>query len=78
MRHTGGDAAEAIDCEEAVDGEDYEITSKVADGQECADAGRETLTVGEDVYCLTILGGEGEGAEDSENAEDAEEPAEGE
>ncbi|MQM25782.1 hypothetical protein [Glycomyces albidus] len=63
VRHTSGDQAEAIECSEAVEGEDYEIVQKVGDGQECADAGRETLTVGEDVYCLSLLGGaeEGEG-----------------
>ena len=64
VRHTGGDTAEAIECDEAVEGEDYEITSKVDDGQECADAGRETLTVGEDVYCLTLIGAEDEGGEE--------------
>ena len=62
VRHTSGDQAEAIDCAEAKDGEDYEIVQKVGDGQECADAGRETLTVNEDVYCLSLRGAaEGEG-----------------
>nr|BFF23013.1 hypothetical protein GCM10025732_09780 [Glycomyces mayteni] len=61
VRHTSGDQAEAVDCADAVDGEDYEIVDKVGDGQECADAGRETLTVGDDVYCLSLLGGADEG-----------------
>ncbi|NUQ88668.1 MAG: hypothetical protein HOQ43_09430, partial [Glycomyces artemisiae] len=61
VRHTSGDQAEAVDCADAVEGEDYEIVDKVGDGQECADAGRETLTVGDDVYCLSLLGGTDEG-----------------
>jgi hypothetical protein len=61
VRHTSGDQAEAIECADAKEGEDYEIVQKVGDGQECADAGRETLTVGEDIYCLTLLGAPAEG-----------------
>jgi hypothetical protein len=66
VRHTSGDQAEAIECADAKNGEDYEIVQKVSDGQECADAGRETLTVDGDVYCLTLLGApaEGEGGEE--------------
>ncbi|MCH7229515.1 hypothetical protein L0U85_01360 [Glycomyces sp. L485] len=69
VRHGGGDTAEAIDCEEAVEGEDYQITSKVGDGSECADTGRETLTAGEDVYCLTLLGAEVDGDAEEEAPE---------
>jgi hypothetical protein len=64
VRHVGGDTAEAISCDEAVEGEDYEIVAEVANGEECAEAGRETLTVGESaspdaVYCLVPYGSSG-------------------
>lgn len=71
VRHTSGDQAEAIDCDEAKDGEDYEIVQKVGDGQECADAGRETLTVGEDTYCLSLLGAPEEGEGGAEPTDEA-------
>jgi hypothetical protein len=71
VRHTSGDQAEAIDCADAKEGEDYEIVQKVGDGQECADAGRETLTVGEDVYCLTLLGAPDEGEGGAEPTDEA-------
>jgi hypothetical protein len=71
VRHTSGDQAEAIDCADAKEGEDYEIVQKVGDGQECADAGRETLTVGEDVYCLTLLGAPDEGEGGAEPSDEA-------
>jgi hypothetical protein len=71
VRHTSGDQAEAIDCADATEGEDYEIVQKVGDGQECADAGRETLTVGEDVYCLALLGEPEEGEGGGEPTEEA-------
>jgi hypothetical protein len=71
VRHTSGDQAEPIECADAAEGEDYEIVQKVGDGQECADAGRETLTVGEDVYCLSLLGGPAEGEGGAEPTEEA-------
>jgi hypothetical protein len=71
VRHTSGDQAEAIECADATNGEDYEIVQKVSDGQECADAGRETLTVGEDVYCLSLLGAPAEGEGGGEPTDEA-------
>ncbi|GAB3996251.1 hypothetical protein GCM10029992_15800 [Glycomyces albus] len=73
VSQTNGDTAEAIDCEDAVEGEDFEIVSEVDDGQECADAGRETLTVGdadspEAIYCLSPYG-----SDPDESGEDADE-----
>jgi hypothetical protein len=71
VRHTSGDQAEAIECADATDGEDYEIVQKVGDGQECAEAGRETLTVDEDVYCLALLGATEDGEGGGEPTEEA-------
>lgn len=57
IRAAFGEPAEEIDCEDAVFGEDYRIAEEVSDGQECADAGRETLTITatDQIFCVELV-----------------------
>ncbi|THV41571.1 hypothetical protein [Glycomyces buryatensis] len=52
------EAVEPVDCADATDGEDFEITKEVDNGAECKEEERESMEYEGVVYCLTLLGEE--------------------